>query len=499
MTVGRALGSFLIQAVLVGGTAVLTALAWCEVASAAPERLNVLLITADDLHGDATGATGCPLPDITPNIDRLAAEGMRFERAHVTTSLCQPSRTTMMTGRYCHRTGTLGFKPIRDDVPTLGESLRADGYFQAILGKVNHLTPEERFCWDVKVDAAALRGGRDPDLYYRHVLAALRQSRAARRPFFVMANTHDPHRPFPALTNTAMAPKQERIPLVGLDRMYAPQEVHVPDFLPDIPVVREEIAQYYTLVRRCDKTVGAILKALDDAGYRESTLVMFLSDNAMPFPFAKGNCYPYSTRTPWIVRWPGTVTPNRVEREHFISTIDFTPTVLEAIGLPQIAGMDGHSFLPLLQGKSQNGRDCVFTTYDQFSDKVTGPIRSVTNGRYTYIFNAWFGRAEPFCSGMTEGRSFPAMQDAAKHDPAVAARVDMYLRRVQDELYDVEQDPCALHNVVGDPARAEVLRELRKRLLDMMTSTADPWLEKYQAFLRTTSKIPPSSRFPKLK
>ena len=111
------------------------------------------------------------------------------------------------------------------------------------------------------------------------------------------------------------------------------------------------MAQYYSSAHRCDETVGEVLRALKESGLEDSTLVMFLSDNGISMPFAKSNCYLTSTRTPWLVRWPGKVKPGVVDTEHFISGIDFMPTILEAAGLPAPAGMDGRSFLPLLTGR----------------------------------------------------------------------------------------------------------------------------------------------------
>jgi N-sulfoglucosamine sulfohydrolase len=128
-------------------------------------RLNILLITADDLQYDSLGVNGCKLTGITPNLDRLASQGMRFERAHVTVAVCQPCRSVLMTGRYPFNNGARGFEPIRRDIPTLGESLRAGGYFNGIFAKVGHLAPIEKYCWDVVVDAGQLASGRDPARY----------------------------------------------------------------------------------------------------------------------------------------------------------------------------------------------------------------------------------------------------------------------------------------------------------------------------------------------
>src|SRR5262249_35448378 len=136
-------------------------------------------------------------------------------------------------------------------------------------------------------------------------------------------------------------------------RIYKPEEILIPGFLPDLADVRKEMSQYYSSAHRCDETVGQVLRALKESGLEENTLVMFLSDNGISMPFAKSNCYLTSTRTPWIVRWPGKVKAGVVEDQHMISGIDYMPTILETLGLAAPAGMDGRSFLPLLTDGKQ--------------------------------------------------------------------------------------------------------------------------------------------------
>ncbi|MGQ9455311.1 MAG: sulfatase-like hydrolase/transferase [Armatimonadota bacterium] len=127
-----------------------------------PKRANLLLITADDANWDSFGCTGSKTPDISPNIDSLASEGMRFEHAQVTSAICQPSRSVIGTGRYPHRNGALGFDPIKPDVPTIVENLKFAGYHTGILAKVEHMAPRVKFPWDYVVEGADLGNGRNP-------------------------------------------------------------------------------------------------------------------------------------------------------------------------------------------------------------------------------------------------------------------------------------------------------------------------------------------------
>ncbi|MCL5269741.1 MAG: sulfatase [bacterium] len=438
-------------------------------------RPNILLLVADDMNWDAPACFGGTTPGITPNIDRLAAGGLRFEHAHVTIAVCQPSRSVLMTGRYPHRNGAEGFGPIDTDVTTLQERLAAAGYLNGILGKVVHLAPREKFPWAMAYDMKDLGQGRDPSLYSKYAVEFFRRAAAEKRPFFLMANSHDPHRPFHG--------SQDDFPNVPVpSRVYRPDEVDVPGFLPALDDVRNEVAQYYSSVRRCDDTVGAVLRTLAEAGREDDTLVMFLSDNGMAFPFSKTNCYLNSTRTPWIVRWPGRVAPGTVDRSHFISGIDFMPTILAAAGLPPQEGVDGRSFLPLLTGSppppdAAEERGRVFTQFHETSARNRYPMRCVQEARYAYIFNPWSDGRRVFKNESQAGLTFKAMVAAAVASPEVAARVRFFEYRAPEEFYDLADEPDALHNRIDDPSCRKDVERLREQLLDWMKRTGDPAFE----------------------
>lgn len=473
------------------------ALAMPELAFAAakPEakRLNILLITADDLNWDSVGVFGSKVPSITPNIDKLAGEGIRFTNAHVQAAVCQPSRSVLMTGRYPHRNGARGFEPIDPAVTTLQERLRAAGYLNGIMGKNSHLAPREKFCWDFYITPDALEQGRGPALYYKHAKEFFEQAKAAGKPFFMMANSQDPHRPF-AGSDAEMNQFGKHYPYT---RKYASSEIQVTGFLPDLPDVRTEVAQYFTSAHRCDETVGEVLRALSETGSADNTLVMFLSDNGMSFPYSKTNCYLASTKTPWIARWPGRIKPGKVDAKHFISGIDYMPTIIEAAGLQPVSGMDGKSFLPLLTGSEQKGRDKVFTFFEETSAKIQFPMRCVQNAKYGYIYNAWSDGKTSFRNEAMGSMTWRAM--AASSDPKVVARAKYFLYRTPEELYDLQSDPSCLKSLAGDAKHRKTLEDMRKQLLDNMTRTQDPILPALEAYLATgkqTWKPEVRKRFP---
>ena len=454
-------------------------------------RLNILLITADDMNYDTPNVVKGTAPDITPNIDNFARQGFRFVNSHVTVAVCQPSRETLMTGRYPHRSGAIGFVPVNKDCPTLEESLKAAGYDLGTLGKVGHLAPPEKFPWDYKQGADDLGMGRDPALYYKYTKEFLEKAKSDHKPFFLMANSHDPHRPFAGSLGDvkANANPGARLPADAVERhgdgvrpavhpaptrIYKPEEVDRPRFPPDLPEVREELAQYCSSAHRCDETVGEVLKALKESGMEDNTVVIFLSDNGMSFPFAKSNCYLTSTRTPLIVRWPGQHQARHGRPRGFRRRIDFMPTVLDIVNLPQPAGMDGRSYMPLLKGEKQEGRDHVFTVYNENAAHQTFTMRCYQDKHFGYIYNPWSDGKKEYHADNITGLTFPAMQKAAKENTDIANRVELCLHRVPEEFYDMEHDPACLHNLIAEPEYQEQIKQFRTTMVTWMHDTQDP-------------------------
>ena len=451
--------------------------------SPAPEEsepLNFLLITADDLEWSSVGVYGSSVDDITPNLDRLASQGMRFTNAHVTIAVCQPSRQTLVTGRYPHNVGAPGFHPIADDVPILQESLRQAGYLNGIIGKARHLQPVERFGWDLGdnpenpgagVWMDDLGKGRDIELYKNYVSSFLDMAKDEERPFWLMLNTHDPHRPF-----FGKGGDDFQYPV---SREYLPEEIEVPGFLPDLPEIRTELATYYTSAHRADDIIGAVLKILDEAGFRDNTLVMFLSDNGASFPFAKANTYLNSTKTPWIVRFPGTIAPGTIDTTHFISSIDYLPTVLEAAGLSEVPNVDGHSFLSVLSGQNQEWRNSVFTEFNNPYSGISLHMRGIQNRDFGYIYNPFHSHQEVSMESMS-GLTWKAMIEAGKTDPAIQKRVELFRDRVPEELYAYRTDPDGLVNLINDPEYTDMLTALRQELANEMFMTRDSLLTQFE-------------------
>jgi N-sulfoglucosamine sulfohydrolase len=398
-----------------------------------------------------------------------------------------------MTGRYPHNSGAIGFNKILPGVPTLPETLGAHGYVTGILGKTKHVVPSRKSGFDYVRGAHLMADGRSADRYAEFSGEFFNRVRRSHKPFFLMVNSHDPHRPFDnrkpvadreVTLDTGRRKRGSRGDPPAPSRIYRPEEIPVPGFLPDLPAIREEMAGYYSSVRRADDTVGAVLKALDESGFAANTLVMLKSDHGIEMPFAKGNVWRSSTLSPWIVRWPGVIEPESHDTTHLVGGIDFAPTILDAVGLEALDGMEGRSLLPILRGEKQDGREYVYTYFYVNSRNRPYAMRSIQDARYGYIWNGWSDGRSAFENAAQRGATMKAVREAAKADPRIAARVTHHLYRVPEEFYDYEKDPDALNNLIDDPAMRERIDAFRIRLLEHMERTGDPERERFEPVAR---------------
>ena len=435
------------------------------------EQPNILLFTADDLHAGSVGAYGGMPSDLTPNLDAFASESMLFSRAHVNVAICAPCRAVIATGRYSHRSGAMGFMPAREEVPDIVTTLKSAGYYTGILGKVGHSTPKKSMQWDYHFDQKDLGNGRNPDLYYDRSKVFFDACKSERKRFYFMVNSHDPHRPY---CNPNKLTKGAAMP----SRVYSPEEVNVPGFLPDLPGIRAELATYLNSTRRLDDTFGKVMQALKESGNADNTLVLFITDNGIAVPFAKCNTWFHSSRTPLLVRWPGVVKPGTRDDTHFVSVVDFFPTFMEASQVKAPEGLDGRSFVSLLRGIPQKGRDYVFTQIDSKAGGAAVPMRCVQNERFGYIYNP-FSDGQYWYRNNNEGKTMAAMNEAAKSDPDIQARVNLFRYRVPEELYELTSDSDNLHNLIDEPAYRVELKQLQDRLVEHMRQTNDPMLDAF--------------------
>lgn len=442
------------------------------------KRPNIVMIVADDMNWDTPGCFGGAAPDITPNIDRLASEGIRFEHAYVNIAVCTPSRSVMLTGLYSQNNGAEGFQRVHPGTPTLPAILSEEGYLCGTIGKP--LRQQDVFHWSVNYRWQGAgdenRWGRDPEVYRRFAKSFFQMAKVSKQPFFLMASSHDPHRPYGS--EKTDAPHFERM---KSSRTYKPSEVKVPGFLPDISDVRKEMAGYCTSARRLDDMVGEILSELAKTKNADDTIVVFLSDHGMSAPFAKSNCYVESTRTPLIIRWPKQIQKQHIDLGHMISVVDLLPTLLEAVGLPLPEKLDGRSFFPLMKGEKQSGRDAIFAQFHHIHGRNPYPMRSIITKDHAYLFNAWSDGERTYRAESMAGLTYRAMKKEVEKNPGLAKRVYHLEHRTVEEFYDLRKDPFCLENLLPYKDQGAAFK-LGNEALEMLRQKLRTWMVEYNDF-----------------
>jgi N-sulfoglucosamine sulfohydrolase len=435
-------------------------------------RRSVLLVIADDQARGAFGAYGNPVIR-TPSLDRLAAEGVRFTRAFATVASCSPSRATLLTGLHTHTHGQYGLAHAThnqhsfDSVKSLPALLRGR-YRTGIIGK-DHVKPDSVYPFEVRL-TSGFRGNRD-------VAEMARRARefftADDRPFFLVVGYSDPHRAGePRSGWGGFANDQD---YAGIERItYRPEDVIVPPFLPDQPEVRAELAEYYQAVSRLDQGVGLLLRALEESGRAGETLVVYLSDNGMPFPGAKTTLYDAGIFLPLVVRAPPPG-PRGVVNEALVSWIDVAPTVLDWTATPPPEGLPGRSLLPVLGQERPPGWDTVYASHQMHEITMYYPMRAIRTRTHKLIWNLAHELSYPHASDLWHS---PTWQGILRRGDGKMGRrsVEAYLRRPEYELYDLAADPDETRNLAGEPALAALREELKARLLQMLAASGDPWV-----------------------
>lgn len=392
--------------------------------------MNLLMITADDMSYSSTGLSGCEFSNITPTIDNIGSEGIFFTNTHATIGLCQPARSAVMTGLYPWNNGALGFDPVYGHVTTMVELLKSCGYHTGIIGKPNHLTPHCKFPWDQKPNVRWTSSyGKDRNFYYRWCSDFFK----SKSPFFLMANSHFPHRTYPEITR------------------YNPEDVRVPTFLPNTEEVRKEISQYYEGVTQCDLMVESIISALNESGHKDNTLIVFTSDHGMSFPFVKANCYHFSSKIPLMMSAPNIV---RATNNGMISSIDIMPTVLEIMGV-QCPEVDGTSW----------GTDIAYTCLCKSYAGVEYETRAVHDNQYCYIKNMWCDGTKQFHEdGSLDGQ--PSVDSMKFHRPKTYHRLRY---RSSEEFYNIIDDPFSVEQITDNLK----LTEYKLKMLHMAKISKD--------------------------
>jgi len=464
-----------------------------------PGLPNIVLIVSDDHGSRDLGCYGNPAVK-TPNLDRLAGEGVRFTQAYCTSASCSASRSVILTGLYNHASAHYGQQhsyhhfSAYDHVyslPVLLEELA--GYHTGRIGKY-HVAPEEVFRFQEVMNA----NSRNPVAMADSTREFIMRNR--NHPFFLYFCTSDPHRSG-HLSNQPLAPDRFGNREGGHEGVeettFSPGEVIVPPYLPDSPQCREELAQYYQSVARVDYGLGRLFSHLKDAGVWDNTVIIYISDNGIAFAGAKTTVYQPGINLPCLVKNAGGVNAGAVT-DAMINWADLTPTILDLAGVLPLAGQrleeryeqqrnnstinrsfHGRSFKPVLETGEADGWDATYASHTFHEITMYYPMKSVITRKYKLIWNIAWQLPYPHASDLWSSSTWQAeLQDGG--GMYAVRSIDDFSHRPEFELFDLEKDPYESTNLAGDPAHSRQLEELKEKIRQFQERTNDPWILKWE-------------------
>lgn len=431
----------------------------------AADRPNVLIIIGDDctyndlpLYGGQNAKT--------PNIDRLAGEGLTFNHAYLSEAMCQPCRSELYSGQHPMRNGAAwNHSGSRPDTKSLPHYLGDLGYRVGLSGKV-HVTPKKAFPFE-KVEGFDPSCVRDPTL--AHEVNSMRNfiTRNEEEPFCLVVALVEPHVPW----------------VMGDRTQYPDDKIKLPPNLVDTEVTRDAFARYLAEITYMDAQVGEILDVLKETGNEDDTLVFFTSEQGAQFPGCKWTNWDTGLHTALIARWPGKIKAGE-RTDAMVQYADVAPTLVElAGGDPNRYPFDGDSFVASLLDSKKSHREYAYGVHNNIPEGPAYPIRTVTNGEFRYLRNLLPDEIyiEKHLMGMRG--------DGALNNPYwstwvfesgqtedAAWLVKRYMKRPAEELYRTSDDSYELVNVAGDPRYAVVKNELSRELDRWLHDQNDPGL-----------------------
>lgn len=430
------------------------------------DRPNIFFAIADDWGWPHSGSYGDAVVQ-TPTFDGIAANGVLFTNAYISSPSCTPSRNAILTGQHFWRLKSGGnlWSIYPDGFPSYVEALKDAGYFVGSYRKA--FGPGDQ-------------GGRKVAGKKFSSLKEFLDRRPDDQPFCFWFGASDPHRTYIWESGVRSGMKVE--------------DVEVPPFYPDSEIIRKDILDYYWEVQRFDRQVGEALALLEEKGEIDNTIVVMTGDHGFPFPRGKANLYDYGARVPLAIKWHKAVPKDRVVTD-FVSTTDLAPTFLEAVGVDMLPGTTGRSLLPILKSEAEGrvslDREYVLTgkerhTLAQLDHPGGTPMRAIRTDDFLYIHNFKPDRwpaGHP--DGSYHGKIYMDIDASPTKDYIVAHKDDPDMeiywqlscgKRPADELYDLRLDPDQLHNVADRAEYADTLKRLKKKLFSELERYEDPRL-----------------------
>ena len=424
---------------------------------------NIVLIIADDLAWDDLGCYGHPTIQ-SPNIDGLAADGMRFTNAFLTASSCSPSRASIITGLYPHQTNAEQLHwPLPADQVTFVEKLKEAGYWTGQAGKW-HLgdAVKDRFHKIMEVPVGGFQLKADGTMNTSRNESGcedwipILNKRDTTKPFFLWLAAVDPHRDYKT---------------GAISRPHTKKEVIVPPYLPDNPKVREDLALYYDEITRLDSFVGSFIAELEKQNLSDNTLVLFISDNGRPFPRDKTTLYDGGIKTPWILKWPDKV-KSGTQSDALVSSVDIATSFLHLARAANSENFTGESFLPLLTNPQTTHRQFIFAEdhwhdYEDYS-------RAIRTERYKYIRNYYCDLPNTPSADALRSITYRSMQSLKSEDKLNNHQLACFISpRPTEELYDIVNDPYELNNLAANSGFSAVLKALQIEMDKIQKETND--------------------------
>ena len=417
-----------------------------------PEKPNILWITCED-QMPILGCYGDPVA-ITPNLDRLASQGVRFNNAFSTAGVCAPSRSTIITGMYqtsigTHHMRTLGsaaFRPVPsysavlpEYVKCYSEILRKNGYYCTNNVKQDYQFIPPVTAWDESSNSAHWK------------------NRPPGKPFFAIFNITVCH-------ESGMWLNKDHPLRVN------PAEVTVPPYYPDNEVIRNEIARNYSNLFEMDSIAGTFLEELETAGLLENTVIFFYSDHGGPLPRQKREIYDTGLKLPLIIRFPDQQMAGEIVDE-MVSFVDFAPTLLSLANIPVPGYMQGQAFL----GSQQTApRKYIYAARDRLDDDYD-MVRGIRDRHFKFFRN--FQPEKPYIMDIKYRMQMDLMQELIRaHEAGELNEIqELWFAQTkpEEELYDLDADPYELNNLINDPEYQDKADELRKALADWMEDIGD--------------------------
>ena len=443
----------------------------------AASKPNILLIVSED-HGPEIGCYGDPYAQ-TPNIDRLASEGVCFTNAYVPQSGCSQSRASYLTGLYPHQHGqfglaTWGFRLYNNQTPTLPRLLKKAGYRTGIIGKL-HINPASAFPFDFQEITGANFQRKDLSAYANFAETFIDESA---QPFFLSINYPDAHDPW--IRQVDGIPKHP---------LNADQVKTMPYMGVDGPAIRELVADYYNCISRLDTLIGELLEVLATSGKADNTIVIYLGDHGADMLRGKRTCYEGGLRIPLMMRWPGHIQPSRTDE--FVSTIDLMPTILSALDLPAPNNLPGQALQPLFEDKPRSGtpfREYLFAEYHTHAAAPNYfPQRSVRRGRFKLILSLLSDTEHPDYADTIRKLHGDHERRESNHElniPQLIANASSDVRTAYEtmqrppsiQLYDLQTDSYEFTNLADSPNHQQIKANLLQELHHWRINTADPLL-----------------------